>query len=194
MPIAATTPADVDADARAIGADYVLNATITELKASKPGRLGRLVRRGAGESAEKDVTEAKLSLQLVPVGAAKAKMSATTDGNDGGVGFKTGLRLAQTAAMLYLRYASPLSSMNSMAMMNMGGMSALGNPGLMQMQSAGALGTGRSLDRTAGAAMFMMDAMAAGSSAGAAGGPSFDASLAEAIEGAAKKTRETVSR
>jgi hypothetical protein len=152
------------------------------------------VRRTAGESAEKDVTEAKLNVQLVPVGAAKPKMTATTDGNDGGVGFKTGLRLAQVAAMMYLRYASPLSSMNSMAMMNVGGMSALGNPGLMQMQSAGALGTGRGLDRTAGAAMYMMDAMAAGSSTGTAGAPSFDASLAEAIEGAAKRTRDSVTR
>jgi hypothetical protein len=194
MPLATAPQAELDAQARALGADYLLVAQITELKASKPGRLGRLVRRTAGESAEKDVTEAKLSVQLVPVGAAKPKMSTTTDGNDGGVGFKTGLRLARAAAMMYLRYASPLSSMNSMAMMNMGGMSALGNPGLMQMQSAGVLGTGRGLDRTAGAAMYMMDAMAAGSSSGMAGAPSFDASLAEAIEGAAKKTRENVSR
>ena len=194
MPLAAAPQAELDAQAKAIGADYLLVAQITELKASKPGRLGRIVRRTAGESAEKDVTESKLNVQLVPVGATKPKMTTTTDGNDGGVGFKTGLRLAQAAAMMYLRYASPLSSMNSMAMMNMGGMSALGNPGLMQMQSAGVMGTGRGLDRTAGAAMYMMDAMAAGSSTGTAGAPSFDASLAEAIEGAAKKTRESVSR
>ncbi len=194
MPLAAAPQAELDAQAKALGADYLLVAQITELKASKPGGLGRLVRKTAGESAEKDVTEAKLNVQLVPVGAAKAKMSTTTDGKDGGVGFKTGLRLARAAAMMYLRYASPLSSMNSMAMMNMGGMSALGNPGLMQMQGAGVMGTGRSLDRTAGAAMFMMDAMATGSSAGMAGGPSFDASLAEAIEGAAQKTRESVNR
>jgi hypothetical protein len=194
MPLAAAPQADLDAQAKALGADYLLIAQITELKASKPGGLGRLVRRTAGESTEKDVTEAKLNVQLVPVGATKPKMSTTTDGKDGGMGFKTGLRLARAAAMMYLRYASPLSSMNSMAMMNMGGMSALGNPGLMQMQSASVIGTGRGLDRTAGAAMFMMDAIATGSSAGMAGGPSFDASLAEAIEGAAKKTRENVNR
>ena len=194
MPLAAAPQAELDAQAKALGADYLLVAQITELKASKPGGLGRLVRRTAGESAEKDVTEAKLNVQLVPVGATKAKMSTTTDGKDGGVGFKTGLRLARAAAMMYLRYASPLSSMNSMAMMNMGGMAALGNPGLMQMQGAGVMGTGRGLDRTAGAAMYMMDAMATGSSAGMGGGPSFDASLAEAIEGAAEKTRENVNR
>jgi hypothetical protein len=194
IPLAAAAQADLDAHAKELGCDYLLMAQITELKASKPGRLGRLVKKTAGESTDKDVTEAKLSVQLVPVGAAKPRMSTTTEGNDGGIGFKTGLRLARAAAMMYLRYASPLAAMNSMQMMNLGGMGMLGNPMLMQMQGAGVMGTGRSLDRTAGAAMFMMDAMASGSSSGASEGPSFDASLAEAIEGAAKKTRESVSR
>jgi hypothetical protein len=73
-------------------------------------------------------------------------------------------------------------------------MGMLGNPALMQMQGAGVLGGGSQLDRTAGAAMFMMDAMAAGASGDASQGPSFDASLSEAIEGAAKKTRENLPR
>jgi len=95
---------------------------------------------------------------------------------------------------LYLRYASPLAAMNTMHMMNMGGMGGfLGNPGLMQMQGAGMMGTGRGIDMTAGAAMFMMDAMTAGSS-GMSEGPSFDASLAEALEGAARKARESLPR
>jgi len=70
----------------------------------------------------------------------------------------------------------------------------LGNPMLMQMQGAGVMGAGSGFDRTAGAAMYMMDAMATGSSAGMSDGPSFDASLAEALEGAAKKTRESLPR
>jgi hypothetical protein len=73
-------------------------------------------------------------------------------------------------------------------------MGMMGNPALMQMQGAGVLGGGSQLDRTAGAAMFMMDAMAAGASGDASQGPSFDASLCEAIEGAAKKTRENLPR
>jgi hypothetical protein len=194
VPLAAGTQAELDAQAKALGADHLLVATITDLKASKPGGIGRLVKKAAGETTEKDVTEAKLNLQLVPVGTTKARMTTTTDGNDGGVGFGTGLRLARSAAMMYLRYASPLSSMYSMSMMNMGGMGMLGNPALMQMQTAGVMGTGRSLDRTAGAAMYMMDAMASGASAGKGAGPSFDASLAEAIEGAAKKTGENLNR
>jgi len=78
-------------------------------------------------------------------------------------------------------------------MMNMGGMGMVGNPMLMQMQGAGVMGTGRTFDRTAGAAMFMMDAVATGSS-GASEGPSFDASLAEALEGAAKKAKDSLPK
>jgi hypothetical protein len=195
VPLAAAAPAELNAHAKELGCDYLLIAQITELKASKPGRIGRLVKKTAGESADKDVTEAKLSVQLTPIGGAKPRMSTTTEGNDGGIGFKTGLRLARVAAMLYLRYASPIAALNTMQMMNMGGMGGfLGNPMLMQMQGAGVMGTGRGFDRTAAAAMYMMDAMAAGSSSGMSEGPSFDASLAEALEGAAKKTRESLPR
>ena len=166
VPLATADPSALNAHAKELGCDYLLIAQITELKASKPGRLGRLVKKTAGESTDKDVTEAKLNVQLVPVGGGKPRLTTTTEGNDGGIGFKTGLRLARVAAMLYLRYASPLAAMNTMSMMNMGGMGGfLTNPALMQMQGAGMMGTGRGLDRTAGAAMFMMDAMTTGSSA-----------------------------
>ena len=194
VPLAAAPQVELNEHAKELGCDYLLMAQITDLKASKPGRIGRLVKKTAGESSDKDVTEAKVSVQLLPVGGAKPKLSATTEGNDGGIGFKTGLRLARAAALLYLRYASPLAAMNSMQMMNMGGMGMISNPMLMQMQGAGVMGTGRTFDRTAAAAMYMMDAMATGSSAGASEGPSFDASLAEALEGAAKKTRESLPR
>ncbi len=194
VPLATAEQADLMAHAKELGCDYLLVAQITELKASKPGRIGRLVKRTAGESTDKDVTEAKLNLQLLPVGGGKPRMTSTTEGNDGGIGFKTGLRLARVAAMLYLRYASPIAAMNTMSMMNMGGMGGfLTNPALMQMQGAGMVGTGRGLDRTAAAAMYMMDAMTTGAS-GPSEGPSFDASLAEALEGAAKKTRESLPR
>ncbi len=194
VPLATADPSALNAHAKELGCDYLLIAQITELKASKPGRLGRLVKKTAGESTDKDVTEAKLNVQLLPIGGGKPRLTTTTEGNDGGIGFKTGLRLARVAAMLYLRYASPLAAMNSMSMMNMGGMGGfLTNPALMQMQGAGMMGTGRGLDRTAGAAMFMMDAMTTGAS-GVSEGPSFDASLAEALEGAAKKAKDSLPR
>jgi hypothetical protein len=198
VPLAAAPQDELNAHAKDLGCDYLLVAQITELKASKPGRLGRLIKSTAGEATNKDVTEAKLTLQLVPVGGTKPRFSTNTSGNDGGIGFKTGLRLARAAAMLYLRYASPLGALNAMSMMNMGGMGGfLNNPMLMQMQGgSGGLGIGgRGLDRTAGAAMFMMEqAMAGASGGGAQEGPSFDASLAEALQDGAKKVGENLKR
>jgi hypothetical protein len=198
VPLAAAAQDELNAYAKDLGCDYLLVAHITELKASKPGRLGRMIKSTAGEATNKDVTEAKLTLQLVPVGGAKPRFSTNTSGNDGGIGFKTGLRLARAAAMLYLRYASPLGALNTMQMMNMGGMGGfLSNPMLMQMQSgSGGLGLGgRGIDRTAGAAMFMMEqAMAGASGDGAQDGPSFDASLAEALQDGAKKVGENLRR
>jgi hypothetical protein len=197
VPLAAAPQADLHAYAKDLGCDYLLVSQITELKASKPGRIGRMIKSTAGESTTKDITEAKLTLQLVPVGGAKPKFSTNTSGNDGGIGFSTGLRLARAAAMMYLRYASPLGALNAMSMMNMGGMGGyLNNPMMMQMQAgSGVMGTGRGVDRTAGAAMFLMDqAMAGASGASADGAPSFDASLAEALKDGAKKVGENLKR
>jgi hypothetical protein len=197
VPLAAAPQDELNAYATDLGCEFLLLAQITELKASKPGRIGRLIKSTAGESA-KDVTEAKLTLQLTPVGAPKPRFSTNTSGNDGGIGFKTGLRLARVAAMLYLRYASPLGALNAMQMMNMGGMGGfLNNPMLMQMQGGtGGVGMGGGgIDRTAGAAMFLMDqAMAAASNDASQDGPSFDASLAEALQEGAKKVAENVKR
>jgi hypothetical protein len=198
VPLAAAPQDELNAYAKDLGCDYLIVAQITELKASKSGRIGRLIKSTAGES-PKDVTEAKLTVQLVPVGAAKPKYSTNTSGNDGGIGFKTGLRLARVAAMLYLRYASPIGALNAMQMMNMGGMGGfLSNPMLMQLQGGGAgiTGTGGGgIDRTAGAAMFIMEqAMAGAAGDGAQDGPSFDASLAEALQEGAKKVGENLKR
>lgn len=57
------------------------------------------------------------------------------------------------------------------------------------------IGTGDGIDRTAGAAMFIMEqAMAGASGDGTQDGPSFDASLAEALQDDAKKIGENLKR
>ena len=199
VPLAAAAPDELHAYAKELGCDYLLVASITELKASKPGRIGRMIKATAGET-PRDVTEAKLTVQLVPAGGAKPKYSTNTSGNDGGIGFKTGLRLARFAAMLYLQYASPLGALNTMQMLNMGGMGGfLNNPLLAQLQGGGGMGGMGGgfggIDRTAGAAMFIMDqAMAGAGGDGTQDGPSFDASLAEALQEGAKKVGENLKR
>ena len=54
-----------------------------------------MLKTTAGDKdAGKDITEAKLSVQLVPPGG-KPRLSTTTSGKDGGVGVKTGLGIAK---------------------------------------------------------------------------------------------------
>lgn len=195
IPFAATEPDALQQRAKEVGCDYLLIAHISELKASKPGGLSRMMKATAGQAdAAKDITEAKLTVQLVPAGGGKPRYSTNTSGKDGGLGLRTGLGLARFAGSMYLRYASPMGALNSMRMMNMGGMGMLANPLLMQMQGGGVMGTGRGLDRTASAGMFLMDQAMAGSSARPDGGPSFDTALGEALEEGAKKVVENLKR
>ena len=79
--MAAASPAELQTRATELGVDYLLMAEITELKASKPGGLTRVMKTTSGEDAAKDVTEAKLSVQLVPPGG-KPRLS-TNDQRQG---------------------------------------------------------------------------------------------------------------
>ncbi len=90
IPMAAAPPAALDARAKELGVDYLLVAEITDLKTSKPGGLTKMMKNTAGEGANRDITEAKLNVQLVPPGG-KPRLSKTRSGKDGGVGLKTGL-------------------------------------------------------------------------------------------------------
>jgi len=201
IPMAAAPPAELDARAKELAVDYLLLAEVSDLKASKPGGITKIMKNTAGEGSGKDITEAKLNVQLVPPGG-KSRLTKTTSGKDGGVGFKTGLGLAKFAGTMYLKfymgglYGSPLTALNTMKMMNLG---AMGNPALMQLQSG--LGTagmggmgGSSVDRTAGAAMYVMQQAMSGAGAGSSDGPSFDAALNEAIQDAGKEVVDAMKK
>ena len=82
--------------------------------------------------------------------------------------------------------------MNTMKLMNLG---AMGNPALMQFQAGLGPGIGGSgVDRTAGAAMYVMQQAMSGASAGSSDGPSFDSALNEAIQDAGKEVIESVKK
>jgi hypothetical protein len=191
IPMAAGTPSELDARARELGVDYLLMAEITELKVSKPGGLTKIMKAGASEQT-RDITEAKLNVQLVPPGG-KPRLNKNTDGKDGGVGFKTGLKLAKLAGAVYMKFymggmmMGQMSALSQMQMMNIGGM---GNVGSMMMP----MGYGNSIDRTAGAANYVMQQVMAGAATGASQGPSFDDALEEAITDAAKEVVESLKR
>jgi hypothetical protein len=203
VPMAAAPEAQLEQRANEQGIDYLLVAEVTDLKASKPGGIGKMMKMTAGDNPAKDITEAKLSVQLVPPGG-KPRLSMSTSGKDGGVGVKTGLGIAKVAGTMYMRmmtlgmYGSPLGAFNAMRVMNMGGMGMLGNPSLMAMQTGmgGGMRVGMGLDRTAGAASFLMEQAMAGTAPGALSqqGPSFDAALSDAIGDAAKNVVETLKK
>jgi len=197
IPMAAAPPAALNALANDLAVDYLLIAEVTDLKASKPGGLTKIMKNTAGEGSGKDITEAKLNVQLVPPGG-KPRLTKSTSGKDGGVGFKTGLGLAKLAGTLYLKmymggmYGSPLTALNTMKIMNI---AAMGNPALMQMQAGLGPGIGGSgVDRTAGAAMYVMQQAMSGASAGSQDGPSFDSALNEAIQDAGKEVIDAVKK
>ena len=94
------------------------------------------------------------------------------------------------------------SRMNSMgAFSNMGGMGMLGSPMLYQMQGAGlgTFGRGVGMDVTAGAASYLLNtAMTMDSLGGFVGvpgqGPSYDESLGEAVQNAAKAVEKALQQ
>jgi hypothetical protein len=186
----AGSPAELDARARELGVDYLLLAEITELKVSKPGGFTKVLKATAKEEA-RDITEAKLNVQLVPLGG-KPRLSKNASGKDGGIGLKTTLKVAKFAGKVYLKFymggmmAGQLSAFSSLQMMNMGGMGSMGS--MMPM------GAGGSMDRTAGAANYVMQNVMAGAAAGSQSGPSFDAALENAIEDAGKDVVESIKK
>ena len=198
VPMASAPQSELETRAKELGADYLLIAEVTDLKASKPGGISKMMKATAGESTTKDITEAKLSVQLVPPGG-KPRLTTNASGKDGGVGLKTGLGLARVAGTLYLKmmtggmYGSPLSAFNAASMMNISGMGMLSDPTMMG--SMGRLRTGQGLDRTAGAATFLMQqAMAGASATEMSGAPSFDASLGDALGDAAKSVVDNLKK
>ena len=151
-----------------------------------------------------DNTESSVALKLMqPDG--KQRLAATTKGKDGsGFSLKSGLGMAKFAGGMYLSMmAGPMmmSRMASLGAYNMGGMGMLGNPMLYRMQGAGlsGLGKGMGLDATAGAASYMMQTVISmdniGGYVGVPGqGPSYDESLGEAVQNAAKAVEKALQK
>jgi hypothetical protein len=222
VPMAAAPPAELQKRAAELGYDYVLLAEVAELKASKPGRLGGLMRAASGVAGarggiagaagaagaalprQEEVTESSLAVKLVaPDG--KQRLSTTTKGKDGsGFTLQTGLGLARFAGTVYLSmFAGPMmmARLNSFGAADMGGMGMLGNPMLFQMQAGGLGGFGRGsgIDSTAGAASYVMQqAMTMNDLGGFVGmpgqGPSYDESLGEAVQNAAKAVQKALQQ
>lgn len=206
VPMAAAPPEELQKRAQQLGYDFVLFSDVTELKASKPGGIGGMMKGlsggGAAAGAPQETTESTLAIRLVGLDG-KQKLATTVKGKEGGFSLKDGLGIAKFAGGMYLSMmAGPqmFAHLNSYGAANMGGMSMLGNPMLNQLQMGGlgGLGKGVGIDATAGAASYlMMQGMAMNSMGGLAGatpsGTSFDSSLDKAMENAAKAVAKAVA-
>ncbi len=205
VPMAAAPAEELQKRAQQLGYDYVLFSDVTELKASKPGGIGGMMKGlsgGAAAGAPQETTESTLAIKLVGLDG-KQKLATTVKGKEGGFTLKDGLGIAKFAGGMYLSMmAGPqmFAHLNSYGAANMGGMSMLGNPMLNQLQMGGlgGLGKGAGIDATAGAASYlMMQGMAMNSMGGLAGatpsGTSFDSSLDKAMENAAKAVAKAVT-
>jgi len=214
VPMAAASPADLQKRAADLGYDYVLLAEVAELKASKPGKIGGLVRtasnvagRGSGQAgapAQEEITEASVAIKLLQSDG-KQRLSTTAKGKDGnGFNLQTGLALGRFAATMYVSmFASPTlaARLNAFGAANLGGMGMLNSPSFYQLQVGGLGGYGgrSGLDRTAGAASFVMQqALTMNELGGLVGvpgrGPSYDESLGEAVQNAAKAVQKSLQQ
>ena len=198
---------DVVQLAGAQGFDYVLVAEITDLKVSKGGGIGGLLKAAskvAGGGSAEEPTEAAVTIRLVqPDG--KARYTTTAKGKDGGFDMKTGLGVARFAGTMHMNMMTGRMMMNALNQSmsgNLGGVGMLGNPALMNMQTQGlgmraGMQGGFGLDSTAGAASFLMQqslASNAVTSGLASQGPSFDAALGDALKSAAKAVSDNLKR
>jgi len=221
VPMAAAPPADLQKRANDLGYDYLLVAEVTELKVSKPGALGGLMKAASGvaggrggvtgaaagaagaAAAPKENTESTIAVKLLqPDG--KQRFATTLKGKDGSdFNFQTALGLAKFAGGMYLSmFAGPQMYMRlqGLGAANLGGMGMLGSPMLYQIQASGlGLGKGGGLDSTAGAASYLMQqAVTMNDLGGLVGlpgqGPSYDESLGEAVQNAAKAVQKALEK
>ena len=65
LPLAGSSAAASDADAARLQCDYILLAELTEVKSSKPGKVGGLLKAASGGGPSKDVQNVKASVPAV---------------------------------------------------------------------------------------------------------------------------------
>jgi hypothetical protein len=157
VPIWGPNAAAVDRDAADKACDYVLVSDITELKTSKPNKVGGMLRRASGDgNASENVHDARVDYRLYAVGDQnKPRLTASAKSSSGGFGVGSALRVAAFAGQMYMTMGMGTGMMSGMMgpAAAFGGVSPLGG-GLMSpgmgaamsimsgAQSMGAMGMG----------------------------------------------------
>ncbi len=123
LTLSSDSVAGAQSEAARMECDYILYAEITEIKTSKPGRLGGMLKKVSRDGPPRDVHEVKLDYRLYRVGAADASpaFSESVKSSSGtGFGLRSAIHLAVFAGSLYMRF-SGLGLVSPWLMANMGG-------------------------------------------------------------------------
>ncbi len=197
--LAGSSVADSQADAERMQCDYVLSSEITDIKTSKSGKVGGMLKKVTREGPAGDVHEVKLDYRLYRVGSAPTTpaFADTAKASDGG-GFDvhSALKVAMVAGSMYLRF-SGLGLLNPMLMPNFGGgLGPLANTGLFDPRLS-AMSSLTQLATPAGVAAMGGSGVAAVPGATPGGGDSqaeirrvVDTALANAAKGAMEQLRK----
>ncbi len=168
VPISGETPADLERDARAKQCDYVLTTDLAELRSSKPGKAGGLLKKISGDQAPSaEVHEARVEYRLYAIGKTDKPLVASSAKASSGGGFGVGsaLKLAAFAGQMYVGTMT--------GMMGVGGVGGLARLNLA-MGGGGGL-TNLVMGPGMGSAMSLM------SQAGLPGVPDMDENHAAAL-------------
>jgi hypothetical protein len=189
----------VTADMTRLECDYVLLSDVLEVKTSKPGRVGGMLKMASGGAPGRDRHEVKMAYRLYPAdGTATIRAQGDVKADSGGgFGLGSALRVAAFAGQMYMGFAS------AGMMRGFGGMGGLGmgmgmmNPmySLAASGGMGAMGGGFYDPRSSA-----MSSMAMGFGGGM-GMPSFDPAdqeifqvTADAAGDVARETTEALKK
>jgi hypothetical protein len=169
LPLSGSSAAAIEADAARLSVDYILLGEITELKTSKPGKLGGFLKAatgagGAPGAPPKDVHDVKAAYRLYAPGATASPRSQGEVKASSGQGFTLGsaLKMASFAGQMYMGFGM----MRAMR----GGFGMGLDPMTMLSSTPGFGPLSRSyFDPRAMAMNSMMSSMTAGMSAGGGG-------------------------
>ncbi len=199
--LAGTSVADGQADAARMQCDYLLYTEVGDIKTSKPGRVGGMLKKVSRDGPPQDVHEVRLDYRLYPAGAAPTAPPAFADSikatSGGGFSLHSALRLAMFAGSLYLRFTG-LGLLNPMLMSNFGvGLGPLAGTGLFDprmnaMSSLSQLFTSNGVDaaRTAAGAVAMPGAAEAGPDPEAVIRQTVDTALVNEAKGAIEQLKK----
>jgi hypothetical protein len=176
LPLSGSSAAAIEADATRLACDYILLGEITEVKATKPGKVGGLLKTatGGGGGPSKDEYDVKASYRMYASGATSTPRAMGDVKASSGAGFSLGsaLKMASFAGQMYMGFGM-VRAMRGGFGMGLDPMSAIASTG-----GFGPIGRNY-FDPRAMAMSSAMNSMTMGMAAGAFTGAAADPSDGE---------------